>query len=125
MQETEYLHDSTLINVQYDTSVPNRRELTLTIKYDYDTGQPDLDGRTLCIRAVDVLVLSYTAWGYVSGEETIARWDPRISDNTISELKELQKMGIPIPETQVTVTFHSGSVLEFVCRKLRIDKIPE
>ncbi len=123
MNETEYLHDSKLISVQYDTSTGDTRNLILTMECHPEAGHPEVNGQTLCIRALDVVFLSYTAWGYVVGEEVVDDWKPSVSKSTVSQLRKREKMGVFIPEKQITVTFHSGSVLEFVCRELDVIRV--
>lgn len=118
---TDHLHDATLARLYYSNdATQDAKMLIMDVVYSPEAGDPDLDGQSASIVAMDVRWMRYVACGYVSGEEEIDDWGTNVSMDAAHELQKMEVVGLSVPKQQVRVTFRSGSVLEFVCRELSV-----
>jgi hypothetical protein len=118
----EYLHDASVSEVVYDCKDNNSRNVTLSVTCPTDTGYPAWDGKRLSIRLESIVLLSFSAFGAVTGKERINAWTTCVSEPIESELRRLQGLGIDCSGVRFAVTFQSGSVLEGLCQSITAEQ---
>jgi hypothetical protein len=123
LTELEWVHDCTLLGVIYDTLSDAGRSITLTMRCPTDLGYPAWEGKDLVLTAIDVAVSKHVLWG-VAGPETIDAVRSGVSTSLRESTEEVRRAGGRFPSLEVTISFHSGSSLEVVCRELRIETRP-
>ncbi len=116
-----YLHDATLVGIKYDASKKTHRSLILEVICHVDAGYKDWAGKYLCIRLIDVLLLNHFVFGCVSGEEKIDSWQTTLSTGMDAEARRIEKSGINCSGHRFTLTFHTGSCLEGIFRRIIIE----
>src|SRR5262245_37577850 len=119
--ELEYLHDCALLEIKYDLTDAANRRLMLVVEAPDDLGYQPWEGKTLSIMAAGVYLFHYMAWGHVNQQEVLDTWSESISDQTRVQLSRHESLGLAVPNTKYTVTFHSGSYFEVVCQTLTVD----
>jgi hypothetical protein len=123
LTELEWVHDCTLLSVIYDTVSEAGRSITLTMRCPTDLGYPAWEGKDLVLAAVDVAVSKHVLWG-VAGPETIDAVRAGVSTSLRDSTEEVRRAGGRFPSLEVTISFHSGSLLEVVCHELQIEVSP-
>lgn len=121
LENLDWLHDCELHEVRYDPSIPTDRTLVVELECPADLGFPEWEGRTLKLKACGVFLFKYTAWGHTSSIETLDAWDPGVSESTQMELQRQRAIGLAVPKLTFTVSFHSGSYFELVCKDISIE----
>ncbi|MBI5723638.1 MAG: hypothetical protein HZA50_06750 [Planctomycetes bacterium] len=117
-----YLHDARVLHVTYCTEQSDDRSMVLSVICHPDSGYPVWDGKHLSIRLEAVFMLSFFVFGAVIGEETIDSWHPVISESMESEIQRHQKLGYDCSGTRFTLSFHSGSFIEGLCRQIIVEE---
>lgn len=122
IEELNYCHDGLLREVSYVPSREKDKRLTLLIECAADTGSSAWDGVTIRVHMDDVLLLRHIAWGHTAGDESVDGFHAGVSADLVEELEQLRRGGIRVPAAALTVTFHSGSVMEVVCARVRVER---
>ncbi len=118
----EYLHDASVSEVAYDCRDASSRNMTLSVICTPDAGYPAWDGKRLCIRLESVVLLSFSAFGAVTGKERVDSWTANVSGAIEAELRRLQGLGIDCTGDRFVVAFQSGSVLEGLCQRITVEE---
>lgn len=117
------MHDCTLLSVFCDTSSDAGRSITLTMRCPTDLGYAPWEGKKLVLAAIDVAVSKHVLWG-VAGPETIDAVRAGVSTGVRESIVEVRRTGVRFPNLELTISFHSGSALEVVCRELQVEVGP-
>jgi len=110
----QLLHDDLLRSIEFDSSDPQERRLTVVLE-SAETGA------RMRIVARGVYLFRCTARGHARGSESINAWDEGVSPATAAELAGDRAAGYGVPASAFTVTFHSGSHFELVCDRLEFE----
>ena len=116
-RDLQILHDCILRDLRYDVGSPDARTLSLVLECPPDLGKAEWDGKTLLVRASDVVLFRLTAWGHCWGNDSLDAWDPGVSDATRAEISRLPA---PLPPVLCTARFQSGSWFELACQALTV-----
>lgn len=119
----EYLHDASVSEIVYDCKDTSNRNGAISVTCTPDAGYPAWDGKRLCIRLESVVLLSFSAFGAVTGKERLDSWTPNVSGAIEAELRRLQGMGIDCAGERFAVTFQSGSLMEGLCQRITVEEI--
>lgn len=117
------LHDCEVHDLRYDVSDPRERALVMIVDGPEDSSHSTLNGRPLRITATDVHLFRLTAWGHCLGKEVINVWREGVSPATEVELQRCRDAGLAVPALMMTVSFHSGSWFELVCKDIAIEVV--
>jgi hypothetical protein len=117
----EYLHDAVVTTLVYRLDADNRREFALTVVCHPDAGYPKWDGKRIVIRLHDLILANHFVFGAVTGREQIDSWHSQLSPSMAAELQRLAASGSRASGYPFLVTFHSGSVLEGICRHILVE----
>ena len=120
LKELGWLHDSVVLNVIYDASQDAGRLLKLVICCHPDCGYEPWEGKNLVITAVNVAVIKYVVWGWVTAPETIDSIQPGVSKAVEESTMRAKRAGARFPNLELTISFHSGSQLEIICQDLQV-----
>lgn len=119
IEELNWLHDSDLLSVMYDTSGDAGWSIRLTMRCPVDSGHPPWEGKVLVLRAGDIVRSTHMVCG-IAGGETVDYIDSEVSHG----FHESALRGMPM-DTQFnfefTIHFVSGSVLEVICQDLQVE----
>ncbi len=121
LSKLDYLHDCSLLEFKYDSSRAGDRQLLLLVKVDAQVSLPEWEGCLLRISLLDVYLFRCTVWGHTTSYEEIDRWREGVSQETESDLKRGIAIGLNVPPLKFTVSFHTGSYFEIVCKELVIE----
>lgn len=119
----EYLHDATLLRITYDSQDSNSRSMMLSVKCVSDAGYPAWNGKQLIIRLESVVLVSFWAFGAVTGKERINSWARTCSQAMASELRRLQGLGADCSGVCFAIAFQSGSLLEGLCKRITVEEV--
>jgi hypothetical protein len=120
LKELEWIHDCIVSVVAYNAG-GNEKLINIAMSCPDDLGFAPWEGRQLELVAVDVAIANYSILGWSVEEETVDAIRPGISRAVQDSTAEARRRGICYPNLEFTVSFHSGSSLEVICRELRID----
>jgi hypothetical protein len=120
LAELEWVHDCTLLSVLYDTSSDAGRWITLTMRCPTDLGYAPWEGKKLVLAAIDVAVSKHVLWS-VAGPETIDAVRAGVSTDVRENTVDARRIGARFPSLEFTISFHSGSSLEVICRELQVE----
>jgi hypothetical protein len=120
----EYLHDAVVLSISYRAEVIDCREILLRVTCDRESGYPTWEGQRLCVRLHDVIVANHYVFGAVTGQEQINAWGTRLSVSMGAEIQRIQAAGINCTGIAFSLTFHTGSHLEGMCRRLFVELDP-
>ena len=123
--ELGYLHDCELLELSYVLTNPDIRRVILRLQANPDLGHPTWNGKFLRVTASGIYLFRWECWAHVWGNETLDRWNKGVSEITESELARDRALGFHVPELGFTVTFHSGSFLELICKSVSVEVITE
>jgi hypothetical protein len=123
LTELEWIHDCTVLSVFYDTANDAGRSITLTMDCPSDLGYAAWEGRQLVLAAIDVAVAKHVLWG-VARPETIDAVRAGVSTSVRESTEKWRRKGARFPNLEFTISFHSGSSLEVICRELQIEVSP-
>jgi hypothetical protein len=121
LKELEWLHDSIVFSVIYDASNSLGRMVKLAIRCPADLGFAPWEGKTLVLVATDVVVSKHVVWGWVTAPETIDAVRPGVTTAVRESTMEARRMGERLPNLEFTICFHSGSMLEVICRDIQVE----
>jgi hypothetical protein len=124
LEQLDWLHDSVVHNVVYDASGDSGRLVKLAIRCHAQSGYAPWEGKDLVLAAIDVAVSKHTVWGWVTAPETIDAIRPGVSAAVRDSTLEARRMGARLPNLEFTISFHSGSLLEVICRELQVEVSP-
>ncbi len=119
IKELDWLHDSHVLSISYDTAGETDWPIRLTLLCPTDSGYPPWAGKHLVLVATDV-VRSQHVVCQVMGGETF----DNVKRGVSASLRAGAMRGRPAGVTfnfEVTVTFISGSTLEIICQKLEVN----
>ena len=120
LKELEWIHDCALLGVLYDASSDAGRSIKLTMRCPTDLGFAPWEGKNLQLVAVDIALMKLIVCG-VAGPETIDAIRPGISKTVQESTMDARRMGVRFPRLEFTISFHSGSALEVICKDLQVD----
>jgi hypothetical protein len=120
-----YLHDSVVLSVSYQAEDRSCRSMAITVICDPEAGYPEWDGKRLSIQLNDVITANHYIFGAVIGDEQINAWGTKLSASMEAEVQRIETAGISCAGTRFSVTFHTGSHLEGICRRLFVEHEPE
>ena len=121
LKELEWMHDSVVSSIVYDASASGGcRELRISMTCPSDLGYEPWAGKSVVLVATDVAALTQTVWGWVTAAETIDAIRPGVSAAFQKRTMPARKQGARYPELEFTASFHSGSVLEVICKDLQV-----
>jgi hypothetical protein len=118
IKELDWLHDSDVLSISYDTAGESDWPIRLTLLCPADSGFAPWEGKHLTLVATDV-VRSQHVVCQVRGGETF----DNVKRGVSASLRDGAMRGRPAGVTfnfEVTITFISGSTLEIICQKLEI-----
>jgi len=118
----EYLHDAVVLEITYDLRNKDSRSITLHVNCAPDAGYPAWNGKQLIIRLESVVLLSFSAFGAVTGNERVNSWTTIVSDAVDAELRRLQSRGVDCSGVRFAIAFQSGSVLEGLCHRITAEE---
>lgn len=120
LKELEWIHDCVLNHILYDTSSRAGRSIKLAISCPTDLGYARWAGKDIVVVAIDVAVSKHVVWG-VAGPETLDAVRTGVSAEVRQSTIEARRKGARFPSLEFTISFHSGSALEIICRDLQVD----
>jgi hypothetical protein len=121
LEQLEWLHDSVVHNVIYDASGDSGRLIRLAIHCHPQSGYEPWEGKELVLAAIDVAVSKHSVWGCVTAPETIDSINPGVSASVQGSTMELRRSVANFRNLAFTISFHSGSSLEVICRELQVE----
>jgi hypothetical protein len=116
-----YLHDAMLLGVKYDASKKDRRSVALDVLCHAEAGYKDWAGKHIHIQLVDVLLFDHFVFGCVTSDEKIDSWQTHLSVRMDAEARRIEKSGMSCSGHRFTITFHTGSYMEGICRSIIIE----
>ena len=122
LEQLKWIHDCVLVGLAHEISSDGVRLIRLTIECPPDLGYEPWEGKTLLLAAVDVAVSQYFLWS-VAGPETIDAIRPGVLTDIRARMTEAKEMGMRFPGLEFLISFHSGSLLEVVCKELQVEVI--
>jgi hypothetical protein len=117
----EYLHDAVVLGICYRAEEVDCREILLKVVCDRESGYPAWDGKRLCIRLRDVMVVNHYVFGAVTSQEQINTWGTRLSPSMEADIQRIRSTGINCGGIAFSLTFHTGSLLEGMCRQVFVE----
>ena len=97
--------------------------IELTIDCHPDLGYPPWNGKSLVLAAVDVYVSEHIVFA-IANPESIDAIRPGVSVELRARIARAIQMGARFPGLALTVSFHSGSSLQLICRQLMVGAAP-
>jgi len=116
IKELQWLHDSDVLNIEYDFTNEQAWSIRLTLRCPTDLGYVPWEGKVLVLLVADVIRSNYSVCGAI-GPETFDRINPGISHMLQEDASQLGQSG----EYAFTITFISGSILEVICQELLVE----
>ena len=120
----EYLHDAVALGINYRADNEDCRKIVFTIVCNPEAGYPEWDGKRLSVQLDDVVVANHYVFGAVTGEEQINAWNTKLSASMEAEVQRIEAAGISCAGVRFSVTFHTGSHIEGICRRLLVEQDP-
>lgn len=121
LEVLEYLHDGVAISLEYRLGADDCREFVLSAICDPDSGYPMWEGKCIVIRLHDLVLANHFVVGAVAGRDQINSWSTQLSPSITAELQRLRSAGLRAAGRPFSVTFHSGSLLEGICRRILVE----
>ena len=118
-------HDAELLQLVYKPE-SGERSLELTVRCNRDLGHAPwalLEGKRLVLAFIDVAVSEHVVFATV-GRETLDAIRPGVSAGLHARIAGAIHMGLRFPDLAVSVSFHSGSWLQLICRQLMVGLAP-
>jgi hypothetical protein len=119
IEELDWLHDSDVLSISYDTAGETDWPIKLTLLCPIDSGFAPWEGKRLVLAATDVVSSKHVVF-QVMGTETFDYVKPGVS----ASLRQSTMKGRPADVSfnfEFTITFISGSTLEVICKGLEVD----
>ena len=120
LENVAYLHDAEVHAFTLGIEESGQMIFRLKLRCDPDCGLEAWNDRWIGIEFSDPLVVLAEMFGYVSNAETFDSWNEGPSKLMQERIGSLAEMGIPIPKHTVQLVFHSGSITEVACEKIRL-----
>ena len=117
----EYLHDAVVLSISYHAEESRDRIILLVVTCDREAGYSPWEGKRLCIRLDDVIVANHYVFGAVAGQEQVNAWGTKLSASMEGEIQRIQATGINCTGIAFSLTFHTVSYLEGMCRRLFVE----
>jgi hypothetical protein len=122
-EELEWIHDCTVLSLFFDTSSDAGRSIALTMRCPTDLGYAPWEGKKLVLAAIDVALSKHVLRGAVAGPETIDAIRAGVSTALRESTMKARQIGVRFPNLEFSISFHSGSSLEVICRELQVDVV--
>lgn len=119
IKELDWLHDSDLLSIMYDTSGDDDWPIRLTIRCPDDMGYAPWDGKLLVVSAIGVTRSSHVVCGVRRGE-TFDHAYPGVSDALRKDAMKSSTVEADF-NFEFTITLISGSKLEIICQDLQVE----
>lgn len=119
VKELQWLHDSDVLSIQYDTSGDAGWSILLTMRCPNDSGYAPWEGKCVVLSAANVVGSKHLVYGVAGREEF-----DRINVGVSRALRESALKGRPSSTQfnfEFTINFISGSMLEVVCQQLQVE----
>ena len=123
LEELRWIHDCELLHLIYNAPGSGPRSIELTFDCPPDLGYAPWEGRRLVLVAVDILVSEHVVFA-IANPESIDAIRPGVSAQLRERIAKAIQMGVRLPDLAVTVSFHSGSSLQLICRQLMVGVAP-
>jgi len=120
--ELNWIHDCTVLSIMYRPSSGQLPSIRLAIRCPNDLGYAPWEGKDLTLVAIDVAMSKHVVCG-VGGPETVDAIRPGISAALRDDTMEAKRMGVHFPPLEFTISFHTGSALEIICRELGVEVV--
>ena len=117
VDELEWIHACELLQLTYSAPGSGPRSIELTFDCPPELGHAPWQGKRLVLAAVDVFVSEHFMFA-IANPESIDAIRPGISAQLRAKIAKAIEIGVVFPDIELTVTFHSGSSLELICREL-------
>lgn len=125
LEQLKWIHDCTVIAVYWGILAHERGMLRLDIRCPNDLGYAPWESKTLSLKIVDAAVINWLGWYGSVGPETIDAIRGGITNTLRKQINTVAARGASFPAIEFSVSFHSGSLLEVVCRDLEIEIVPQ
>lgn len=116
IKELQWLHDSDVLNIEYDFTNERAWSIRLTLSCPTDLGYAPWEGRVLVLLAADVVRSNHSVCSVV-GSETFDQIDPGVSQTLQANASREGRSG----REAFTIAFISGSTLEVICQELLVE----
>lgn len=117
----DYLHDADIVEIRLTCTSDGCRDLTIALLCDADTGSLKWNRKKLVFHLHDIVLSSHVVVGAMQAPEKLNSWTEEISPALQRDLVANAAFGLLSTGQQFCLRFHSGSVLEGVCRELQLE----
>lgn len=123
LDELNYCHDGVLRELTYAPSGTGSKRLALLVECAEDAGAAAWNGTTVRIDFEDVFFMRHLAWGHTAGDEGVDGFHRGVSADILEELQTSRRQGLHVPDLGLTISFHTGSSIEVVCARVRVERV--
>lgn len=119
IDELGWLHDAVVHRIEYDATTISGRQLSVTLSCNKHSGSAEWAGKQLLFIAHDVLVMRHLVWS-TAGKEQLNTISGELSQDARDQLRMSSKGNSRFSGQALTMTFHSGSSLEMICKDFEV-----
>ena len=117
----DYLHDADIVEIRFFCTSDGCRNLTIALLCDSDTGSLRWNRKKLVFHLHDIVRSSHVVVDAMHAPEQLNSWTEEISPALQRDLLANAAVGLLSTGQRFCLRFHTGSVLEGVCRKLLVE----
>ena len=121
IQKIDYLHDSKVYEISLLINESGDRQLRIDLRCDSECGYDPWNDKNLCLTFVDPIIVYCELFGHMANRETFSGWSLEVSPKLLAGIKVHTDAGLNSPKHTVSLSFHSGSIIEVACQDITID----